>query len=88
LLALGADAIAPLRKLLDDRREARLFGSETATLSRLYGYRRNDFAYRYLALIRGDTPLFDPSPTARDREIERLKTSLDSEDITGEGGHE
>jgi hypothetical protein len=69
LLELGPAAANCLRPLLADRSTAPLFGSEEATLSSLYGYRRCDFAYRYLVKLRGGDPAFDRDPAQRDRAI-------------------
>jgi len=76
LLELGDQAVGPLEPVLDDGRPAPLFGSEPATLSSMYGYRRKDFAHRYLLLILGEEPSFDPDPASRDDAISRLKASL------------
>jgi hypothetical protein len=69
LLELGDAAASCLRPLLADRNAAPLFGSEEATLSSLYKYRRCDFAYRYLIKLRGGEPAFDRDPAQRDRAI-------------------
>ncbi len=76
LLELGQAAQAPLIPLLADSREALLFGSEDATLSTMYHYRRNDFAYRYLMLIRGEQPTFADTPAQRDAAIHTLQQQL------------
>lgn len=76
LLALGEDALPTLTPLLDDDSPVWLFGSEAATLSSSYQYRRKDFAYRYIALILGLPASFDADPAQRDQAIERLKTQL------------
>ena len=76
LLELGNDALQPLISLLDDSRPARLFGSEEATISKMYDYRRKDFAYRYVSLLLGWQPAFEADPRSRDIEIERLKSTL------------
>jgi hypothetical protein len=73
LVELGATAKPSLVGLLNDCRPAPLFGSEEATMSSMYKYRRCDFAYRYLAQIFGSTPVFDPDPAQRDNEIAVLK---------------
>jgi hypothetical protein len=76
LLETGKAAVECLVDLLDDRRPAPLFGSEEATMSSIYQYRRCDFAFRYVSLLRGRTPTFDPQPERRDVEVERLKGNL------------
>jgi hypothetical protein len=73
LLETGASALNCLEPLLDDHRSAPLFGTEEATMSSLYQYRRRDFAYRYVSLISGLRPSFDPKPEERDRKVEQLK---------------
>jgi hypothetical protein len=69
LLELGDAAARCLRPLLADRSAAPLYGSEEATMSSLYKYRRCDFAYRYLVKLRGGEPAFDQDPAERDRAI-------------------
>jgi hypothetical protein len=76
LLALGDAARDPLIPLLDDERPAPLSGSETATMSSAYGYRRADFAARYLnKLLHRDSP-FAADPAARDDAIAALRDEL------------
>lgn len=69
MLELGPDAAACLVPLLADTAPAPLYGSETATLSSMYGYRRADFAYRYLLALRGEQPAFARDQAERDRAI-------------------
>ena len=76
LLETGKDAIEPLKKLLDDRKPAPLFGSQAATLGTSYNYRRCDFAYRYLSLLLGRDPVFRATPEERDKEVAQLKEDL------------
>ncbi len=76
LLELGSAASDYLRPILDNSQPAPLFGSEPATVSKVFKYRRCDFAYRYLSLLLGLDPTFDPEPDVRDKEIERLKAGL------------
>jgi hypothetical protein len=78
LLELGPDAVAALRPELDDMNAGQLEGSEEATLTHVYGLRRADFAYRYLARILGREPEFDPDPAVRDRHIAALRDELDA----------
>lgn len=70
LLELGDAAVACLRPLLADRTPAPLYGSEDATMSSMYKYRRCDFAYRYLIKLRGGEPRFAADPAERDRLID------------------
>ena len=51
LLETSTSAIEYLVPLLDNQSVARLFGSESATTSSYYQFRRADFAYRYILLI-------------------------------------
>jgi hypothetical protein len=74
LLDTGPAAVGLLREALTDRSPARLSGSEMATLSTLYDYRRCDFAYRYLLLLTGREPYFATDVTARDRDIGMERT--------------
>jgi hypothetical protein len=76
LLELGDAAIEPLAQELDDSNPGQLEGSEEATLTHIYGLRRADFAYRYLARILGMQPKFDPDPAVRDRHIAELRSQL------------
>ena len=76
LLELGEAAVPALGPLLDDLSEAPLEGSEEATLADELGLRRADFAYRYLARIRGGEPEFDNDPAVRDEQIARLRAEL------------
>ena len=80
LLELGSDVFQPLLPMLDNSQPARLFGTEEATISALYQYRRKDFAYRYLALITGRQPTFEADPQSRDAKIEDLKMELNTGD--------
>jgi hypothetical protein len=76
LLETGSIVVNCLRPILDNKQPAPLFGTEEATLSAIYQYRRNDFAYRYISLILGKKPIFKKEPNERDREIEKLKNEL------------
>jgi hypothetical protein len=76
LLELERAALRACASTLDDSQPAPLFGTEEATLSRMYKYRRKDFAYRYLSVILGHQPTFDPDPQKRDADIELLKTDI------------
>jgi hypothetical protein len=76
LLETGDVARSCLVPILDDKRSAKLFGSEAATMSTLYEYRRCDFAYRYLCLLTGKPADFDAVVHNRDLKIEQLKRDL------------
>ena len=76
LLELGEAAVEPLTEELDDANPGQLEGSEEATLTEIYGLRRADFAYRFLARILGDEPEFDPDPAVRDMHIAALRKRM------------
>ncbi len=76
LLEAGPPGIRCLVSLLDDRRPAPLFGTEEATMSSTYGYRRSDFAGRYLSLLMGMKPSFSSNPEGRKKTLEDLKTKV------------
>jgi hypothetical protein len=79
LLETGKTALRCLTPILDDGTPAPLFGSKSATTSKIYGYRRKDFAYRYASLILGKTPVFRADPKERDKDIEVLKAKLNKD---------
>lgn len=79
IVEVGDAAISCLRALLDDRREGALFGSREAATSKMYQYRRADFAYRYLMLIIGREPTFAANPEDRDDLIDELKREMAGE---------
>jgi hypothetical protein len=76
LLETGKTALECLAPILDDDSPAPLFGSKVATTSKVYRYRRKDFAYRYASLLIGKSPVFDRDPKERDKDIDRLKAEL------------
>jgi hypothetical protein len=73
LLDTGDSAVPRLLPLLDDASPAEMTGSEIAEMAHRYGYRRKDFAYRYLALLRGREPVFSEDVADRDRAIAELR---------------
>jgi hypothetical protein len=73
LLELGKDALGPLVPVLKNNTAALLNGSDEATDSMVYHFRRKDFAYRYISLILGRRPKFSEDVRARDLEIDRLE---------------
>ena len=75
LIETGEAAREPLLALLEDRDEAPLMGSEAATMSNLYGYRRSDFAYRFLRRLDGEDPELAEDPADRDRLHDLLLTA-------------
>lgn len=74
---MGRDALPALRPLLDDKAPALLEGSKDATLSKVYSYRRADFAYRYVCLILGWAYSFERDLGERDARISLAKKRLD-----------
>jgi hypothetical protein len=76
LLEIGKESIQYLVPLLSDTNGAPLEGSEDAAISSRYKYRRKDFAYRYIMLIREEQPAFHADPKERDKNIEALKAKL------------
>jgi hypothetical protein len=76
---LGKAAVPYLTPLLDDRKRVYFSGSAEATNAFVHEYRRCDFAYRSLALIRGESPKFQRDLADRDKDIARLKERLAAE---------
>lgn len=81
LIALGQDAVLPLRRLLDDHEPAPLSGSQDATTSTLYGNRICDYAWVFVSEILGRPYVYEMDPKERDRQIDDLRHALSS----GEG---
>lgn len=75
ILDVGKNALICLVPLLDNSRPAPFFGSEDATMSKVYQYRINDFAFRYISLILKNEAPFLPQPQSRDSLIQILKTN-------------
>jgi hypothetical protein len=80
LLQLGLVAVPYLRPLLSDRSSVALEGSQESTESAYYGYRRADYAYRYITLIRNEKYVFSPDPLERDKQLRRLQQELNGTD--------
>ena len=76
LLETGESGIGCLRTLLGDKGDAPLFGSKDATVSSVYRYRRADFVYRYIMLMRGREPTFPADPAERDMLIGKLRKEV------------
>lgn len=76
LLELGMAAIPFLVPILDDKSEACLEGSEEATLSADYEYRRADWACQFISVILGIQYQFSEDPTERDQQIQSLRSHL------------
>jgi hypothetical protein len=76
LVDLGASAILALAPLLDLRRSAPCFGSEEATVSRLFAYRVCDYAWSFIEQIQGRQPSLLASPEERDSAIEEMRLRL------------
>jgi hypothetical protein len=75
-IALGEDAVAVLKPLLDDEREAPLSGSQSATTSRMYGNRVCDYAWVFISEIRHQPYNYSRDAAERNRAIEKLRQSL------------
>ena len=75
LIAEGKATEGPLLALLDDKREARLWGSEGAVEQQRYRYRVCDYAWALLSEVRGERISIPEDPAARDRLIEGAKTT-------------
>ena len=73
----GSPAVEYLSRLLGDKSEAPLFGSQEATLSIALHYRRADFAYRYIMLILDRKPTFPADLAERDKLIAELQKEFD-----------
>jgi hypothetical protein len=77
LLEIGDVAIRYLLPILGNKGEAFLYGSEEATLSGVYEFRRCDFAFRYISMLKGRVPRFPKSIHERDHAIEILQRTGD-----------
>lgn len=86
VLELNRTALPYLIPILDDEREAPLFGTEEATMSSIYKYRRKDFAYRYVSQILGLEPLFASDPKERDEIIESFRKSKEFQAFSQKSG--
>lgn len=76
LLALGADAVAALRPLLDKDERVLYEGSRDATTGNMRRYRIKDIAAYYISRITGRPLAFHADPIERDRAINELKAGL------------
>src|SRR5262249_42210237 len=76
LMSVGRVALVHLRPILDDHRPIPKWGTRTIA-SMVHKYRCCEFAYRYASLSLGLTPQFDLDPDDRDKEIDKLKVTLD-----------
>jgi hypothetical protein len=72
VLALGEDAIAPLRDALSDETRLEFFGSREATYGNAFEWRAKDAAAELLAAILGRPFEPDRDPAARDAAIAEL----------------
>src|SRR5258707_10232708 len=68
LIAEGQAAEKPLTALLEDRREAPVWGSEDYLEYEQYKYRVCDYAWALLAAIRKQQIEISPNPEVRDRQ--------------------
>jgi hypothetical protein len=77
LLETGDAGREPLLPVLANTTPAPSRGSEAATIAKVYGVRRCDYAYRYLALLTGaEDPAFARDPGERDVRIAQLQSRL------------
>jgi hypothetical protein len=75
-IALGEEAVAVSLPLLNDKREARLSGSEEATTSKMYGNRVCDYAWVLINEIMGRPYVYAQDPAERDQAIQALRDEL------------
>jgi hypothetical protein len=61
-----------LKKLLDDKREAPMWGQEEVVEYRTYGYRVRDYAWALILAIRGEKLEIPTEPAKRDELIARM----------------
>jgi hypothetical protein len=73
LIGEGREAQAALRPLLEDCREAPMWGSEEVLESRRYGYRLCDYAWALMVSARGEQLSVPESPAERDRLISQVR---------------
>ena len=76
IIEVGKPALPCLVRLLEDRSEAPLSGSQPATLFAAFHYRRADFAYRHIMLILGRRPTFPADLAERDKLIGELQKEM------------
>ena len=76
LVMLGDEAIPELTKLLDNETVHMYHGSKEATIGNGYQFRVKDFAAYYICEIKNIEAVYHETHTARDEEIEKLKTLL------------
>jgi hypothetical protein len=72
VIELGGAARPPLIQLLNDTRDAPVWGSEEVAEYRQYQYRVRDYAWALLVAIRGERLTVPTDPAARDRLIAEL----------------
>ncbi|HBB87626.1 MAG TPA: hypothetical protein DC047_08440 [Blastocatellia bacterium] len=78
-IGLGETAVAVLRPLLDDKRDAPLSGSHEATTSKIYGNRLCDYAWVLISEIMGRPYVYSQDPAERDQAIQALRDELNRE---------
>lgn len=69
VIETGEEAVPLLARLLEDQREAPLWGSEEAAESEKYKYRVKDYAWALIMQIRGQKTEIPTSPVDRDQLI-------------------
>lgn len=80
LIAEGKVALQMLRPLLDDCRNAPMWGSEEILASQEYGYRLCDYAWVMMHEIQGEKPEVPIDPATRDGLIGGLKAPQPEEE--------
>lgn len=75
IIELGKTAVEPLKTLLEDRRDAPVWGSEEAMEYQKYKYRVNDYAWALLMEIEGKKVDIPGDHATRDRMISEAKGS-------------
>jgi hypothetical protein len=72
LIAEGKTAEDSLRKLLDDERQAPMWGQEEVVEYRTYSYRVRDYAWALILAIRGEKQEIPADPAKRDELMARM----------------
>jgi hypothetical protein len=76
LISEGKAAQMPLKRLLDDRRRAPMWGSEEVMESKMYAYRVCDYAWAIIMATQGRKIEIPIDPKERDKLISQLKAKL------------
>jgi hypothetical protein len=76
LLEVGPVAVPYLIPLLYDKTEARISGSDSATVAAMLQFRRCDYAYQFVSRLLGREVVWSRDLRVRDMEIDRLIQDL------------